>query len=586
MKNKDKKSNFSDVSRVFRMVKGFSGMLVLSSVIRTICKLSTIVLTVTLAYMVSVFIGGTGSSVSGWCISLGVMMLMVVFLSYLDTYVSHDVSFRIVKQLQDKMYDHMDKISPGGMEKLNSADSAMIILSDINVFEWFVAHCLVEWIGTFSTLIICLLLISKLSIVAAIIVFVLLSIMFAIPFLSTKQARQKGFLMKKLFGELNGIVADGVAGHKDIVGFHWTKSFFNKLSKVSNTYSDAQWKFASKSECERTWEAIVSCLAIVMGILIVSLNLESDKMFLLIPVFSLCTATVGCIQSTLSESTNFGFVFGAAARMCSVLDIEAPVEDTGTKKMPDVCTKAGKWKLSLGNVTFHYPECESKLLNGVTFQVVDSELVAIVAASGGGKTTIAKLLQRFWDVDSGSVSINRVDIREMTLETLRDVVTVVPQDTYLFHGTLKDNLKLVRPDASDQEIETAIQMAQATFIHNLPNGLNTNVGTNGVMLSGGERQRVALTQAFLKNAPILVLDESTSALDTDNEQRVNSAMKKYRNGKITLMIAHRVSTMKAADTVVFMKNGMVFRTGTYDELMQECDDFRELVRGEYLEEEK
>lgn len=585
MKKSCKTSNFSDVNRVFRMVKGFSKMIALSSLIRTICKLSSVVLAVALAQLVASFIAGKSVSIGWWMLALGIMLITVVAVSYLDIYVSHDVSFKIVKQLQDKMYAHMDKIAPGGLKKINSADSATIILSDINVFEWFVAHCLVEWIGTFTVLLTCLAFIGRFSVFAAVVVFVFLSIMFVIPFLSTKQAREKGFLMKRLFGELNGIVSDGVSGYKDIVGFHWTTAFFNRLRQVSETYSKAQEQFALKNENERTLEAIVSCFAIVTGVLISALELSSDNFSMLIPIFALCTATVVCVQGTLSESTNFGFVFGAAARMCSIFDIQAPVEDTGTKKLTDICEASDKWKLSLEKVSFRYPESEEALLDEITFQVDESEIVAIVAASGGGKSTIAKLLQRFWDVDSGSICVNGVDIRDMKLESLRDVVTVVPQDIYLFHGTLKDNLKLVRPTATDREIEAAAQMAQASFIHNMPEGLNTNVGTNGVMLSGGERQRIALTQAFLKNSPILVLDEATSALDAENEQRINSVIREYRRGKITLVIAHRISSMKAADRVVFIKNGAVCETGTYNKLMQACDDFRELVRGEYLEKE-
>ena len=585
MKKSCKTSNFSDANRVFRMVKGFSKMIALSSLIRTICKLSSVVLAVALAQLVASFIAGKSVSIGWWMLALGIMLITVVAVSYLDTYVSHDVSFKIVKQLQDKMYAHMDKIAPGGLKKINSADSATIILSDINVFEWFVAHCLVEWIGTFTVLLTCLAFIGRFSVFAAVVVFVFLSIMFVIPFLSTKQAREKGFLMKRLFGELNGIVSDGVSGYKDIVGFHWTTAFFNRLRQVSETYSKAQEQFALKNENERTLEAIVSCFAIVTGVLISALELSSDNFSMLIPIFALCTATVVCVQGTLSESTNFGFVFGAAARMCSIFDIQAPVEDTGTKKLIDICEASDKWKLSLEKVSFRYPESEEALLDEITFQVDESEIVAIVAASGGGKSTIAKLLQRFWDVDSGSICVNGVDIRDMKLESLRDIVTVVPQDIYLFHGTLKDNLKLVRSTATDREIEAAAQMAQASFIHNMPEGLNTNVGTNGVMLSGGERQRIALTQAFLKNSPILVLDEATSALDAENEQRINSVIREYRRGKITLVIAHRISSMKAADRVVFIKNGAVCETGTYNKLMQACDDFRELVRGEYLEKE-
>ncbi|MCD8397024.1 MAG: ABC transporter ATP-binding protein/permease [Lachnospiraceae bacterium] len=585
MKAERKPSNYDDVIRIFRMVRGFSKMLAASSIIRIVNKLSSVTVAVALAVMVvDILSEGTGNLIR-WIVAFLIMLLMVVVLSYMDTYISHDVSFKIVKQLQNKMYDHMDRIAPGGLAGINSVDSAAIILNDINVFEWFVAHCLVEWIGTFTTLLLCLLMLCKISLMTAAVVLIFLIAMFVIPFLSTKQAKQKGLMMKRLFGELNGIVADGVSGHKDIIAFHWTDSFFSKLAETSETYSHVQGQFAMRGEWERTLEAAVGCLGILFGVMTAYFGLPSDHLLYLLPIFALCTATVGCIQDTLSESTNFGFVFGAAARMVKVFDIKAPVEDTGHKEVKDIENGQGTWELSVEHIAFQYPgQSNTSLLQDISFRVRSPEVVAIVAASGGGKSTVAKLLQRFWDVDKGSIRINGTDIREMKLSALRDIVTVVPQDAYLFHGSLKDNLVLVKPSASDTEINEALQLAQASFVNLMDGGLDTAVGENGAMLSGGECQRIALAQAFLINAPILVLDEATSALDTENEQKINEAIRTYRNGKITIVIAHRLSSIKAADNVIFIKDGMVFQSGTYNKLINECNEFRNLVRGEYHEE--
>lgn len=583
-----RKSKYGDVFRIFRMVHGFGRMLAFSTLIRTLSKISVVALPVTTAYLVSHVINGQQLVLFHWVLLLSGLLLLAVALAYLDTYISHDVSFRIVKALQDKMYDHMDRIAPGGLESRNSAESATIILSDINVFEWFVAHCLVEWLGTLFCLIVCLLLLNSVSILAAVAVTSFLLLMLFIPLFSTAQARQKGLQMKQLFGEMNGIVADGILGHKELIGFHATHRFFDRLEESSNAYDQAQHQYNKRSEWEKTWEAIAAGAAILTGLFFSYRQMEKSQISLLIPVFSSIVAAVGCIQSTLSESTNFGFVFGAAARIAAVFNIQSPVHGQGKKTWKNVRLTDGEWQMGFQNVGFSYPgEDTSPILKNVSFSVAASEVVAIVGASGDGKSSLAKLAVRFWDVDCGSIQINHTDIREIALEELRDMITLVPQETYLFDGTIRENLLLIKPNATEAEIEQSLNDAQAmSFVHGLDQGIQTRIGQNGTALSGGERQRLALAQALLKDAPVLILDEATSALDTENELYVHKAIRNHRRGKITIVIAHRVSSMQHADRIVFLKDGCVCAEGTYQYLMETCAAFKDLVRGEYLEDEK
>ena len=580
------KSRFSDVVYVFRMVNGFAGMLTLSSITRTACKLTDMAIPVTIAIVVELAMAGVGYTILVGLAVAGALILISVLLSYLDTYVSHDVSFRIVKLLQDRVYDHMDRIAPSGLAEKNAADSATVILSDINVFEWFVAHCLVEWIGTFAALVVCLVLLSGISAIAAVSVFVWLVLMMTIPFFSTEQAKQKGFIMKRLYGELNSVVADGVSGHKDIIAFHWTKAFYGRLHKVSDAYSQAQAKFASRGEWEKTWEAVAACLAVLTGLLLALEALPHSERTHLIPVFALCASAVGCVQGSLGESTNFGFVFGAAARIVSILEMKAHVCDTGTLTAENLQPEKEPWTISFQHVAFRYSD-GLPLLKDISFTVRAPEIVAIVAASGGGKTTAARLLQRYWDVEAGIICINGTDIRQLTLDALRETVMLLPQDTYLFHGSIRQNLRLAKPDATENEMEAALALAQAlSFTKRLENGLDYDLGENGGRLSGGERQRIALAQAFLKNPPILVLDEATSALDTRHERLVNEAIRKTRQGKITLVVAHRLSSMQSADRIVFIQDGSVMNSGSYLDLIQSCEAFQNLVKGECFEDNK
>ena len=585
MKKKNSKPQIRDVFHILGMVDGFGGMITVSAIIRVLEKLCGILLAVAIAVLVESLFTGSIHSLITWSIIIAGTIAARFVISYFDTYVSHDVSFKIVKALQNKMYAHMDNIAPGGLIGINSADSATIILSDISVFEWFVAHCLVEWIGALITLLACLLLLCRVSYIAAIVVFLLLVVMMSIPFCFTQQAGEKGLRMKKIFGELNGIVADGVLGHKDIIAFHWTDAFFRRLSRSSEEFSQVQSHYAERSEWERTWEAIIACVAVLAGTLIASAH-NGFSFPHVIVVFALCTAVVNCIQGTLSESTNFGFVFGAAERMMNVFNIQAPIQDTGTKAECDIVPQNAAWSLSLKNVSYHYQNAPD-ILKDITFRIQSPEITAIVAASGEGKSTLAKLLQRFWDVDSGRVYINDTDIREISLTALRNTVMVISQETFLFHDSIRNNLLLAAPNASDKAITNALHDAQAlSFIEKLPSGIDTVIGNDGLNLSGGERQRVALAQAFLKDPPILILDEATSALDTENEKNIVKAVKERRAHKITIVIVHRISSMQSADRIVFIKEGKVFSTGTYTELMKECSEFRDLVRGEYRDKDQ
>lgn len=263
---------------------------------------------------------------------------------------------------------------------------------------------------------------------------------------------------------------------------------------------------------------------------------------------------------------------------------EPKVHDTGKRRL--ACAE-GPMAVSFEDVRFAYPaakgEAENQpVLQGLRFAFQTGETVALVGASGSGKSTAARLLQRFWDVDGGSIRINGTDVRELTLESLRALVTVVPQDVYLFNVSVRENLRLARLEATDAEVRGAAQHAQAeAFIDRLPEGYDTLIGERGLRLSGGEKQRLSIAQAFLKNAPVLVLDEASANLDAENERLINQAVQHLKKGRATLVIAHRISTIRSADRIIAVKDGQVLAEGTYAQLMETCPYFRRLIGNEY-----
>ncbi len=269
-----------------------------------------------------------------------------------------------------------------------------------------------------------------------------------------------------------------------------------------------------------------------------------------------------------SMATLFGNVqeaAGAATRVFELLDSEATVrEPAQPRRLPSPVRGA----VAFEQVSFRYQADQTDVVRAVTLDVAPGEVVALVGRSGAGKTTLASLLPRFWDVSAGRIMLDGVDVRDLSFDSLRGAIGVVPQEPVLFSGTLRENIAYARPSASDVEVEAAARAAHAwEFIERLPDGLATRVGERGVKLSGGQRQRIALARVFLKNPAVVILDEATSSLDTESERFVEEALEELLDGRTTLIIAHRLSTVRRADRVIVMDQGQIAEEGTHDELL-------------------
>lgn len=262
-------------------------------------------------------------------------------------------------------------------------------------------------------------------------------------------------------------------------------------------------------------------------------------------------------------------------RVAAVLATEPAVADA-----PDaVDIGVSQGSVALENVTFRYGEDRAAVLKNVSIGISPGECVAIAGVSGAGKTTLCALIPRFYEPESGRITVDGRDIRDIALRSLRSNISMVQQDTFLFTGSVMENIRYADPTADDEEVIRAAKMADADgFIRELPEGYDTDVGPRGVRLSGGQRQRVAIARAFLRDAPILILDEATSALDGESERAVHGALERLRRGRTTLMIAHRLSTIKDADRIVVIKDGAVAEEGTYSSLMQKGGEFAKLYQ--------
>ncbi len=272
-------------------------------------------------------------------------------------------------------------------------------------------------------------------------------------------------------------------------------------------------------------------------------------------------AAVGAMASLFG---NFQEAIGAATRVFELLDTEATVR---APDAPIALPAPVRGAVAYERVSFRYAPDQRDVLHDVTLTIAPGEIVAMVGRSGAGKTTISSLLPRFWDVTTGRITLDGVDVRALSLDTLRGAIGIVPQDPVLFSGSIRENIAYARPDASDAEVEQAARAAHAwEFIEKLPERWDTRVGERGVKLSGGQRQRIAIARVFLKNPAVVILDEATSSLDTESEQLVEAALEQLLTDRTTLIIAHRLSTVRRADRVVVMNDGEIVEYGSHSEL--------------------
>ncbi|MGL4581476.1 MAG: ABC transporter ATP-binding protein, partial [Flavobacterium sp.] len=268
----------------------------------------------------------------------------------------------------------------------------------------------------------------------------------------------------------------------------------------------------------------------------------------------------------------------AAERVLQVLEENNPI----TSKENAIAKTSFEEAITVENISFKYED--DYVLKDFTLTVPKGKQVALVGQSGSGKSTIANLLTRFWDINEGTIKIDNQDIKDVELTDLRNLIGLVTQDSILFNDTIKNNLKLGKEDATDEQIIDALKIANAyEFVKDLPNGIETNIGDAGNKLSGGQKQRLSIARAVLKNPPIMILDEATSALDTESEKLVQVALENMMKNRTSIVIAHRLSTIQKADLIVVMQKGKIVEQGTHEELIQQNGTYSKLVSLQTLE---
>lgn len=384
---------------------------------------------------------------------------------------------------------------------------------------------------------------------------------------SDKVQKEQGFFLS--------ILEETLGGLKIIKGFNAEGIFTNRFKESTNRF----FKF-SNSLLNR--QNLASPTSEFLGIVVISILLWYGGQMVLVEKSlqpELFIVYMGLAYQILTPAkaiskASYGVKKGnaAAERVLEILETESSIKDT-----PNAIVKEGfSEEITINNISFKYEE--DWILKDFSLEVPKGHTVALVGQSGSGKSTIANLVTRFYDVNKGSISIDGIDIREMTQHSLRSLLGLVTQDSILFNDTVKGNLLVAKEGASDEELVAALKVANAwEFVNQLPKGMDTNIGDSGNKLSGGQKQRLSIARAVLKNPPIMILDEATSALDTESERLVQEALENMMKNRTSIVIAHRLSTIQNADTIVVLSNGKIVEQGKHKELLDKKGVYYNLV---------
>lgn len=491
---------------------------------------------------------------------------------YLERYVSHRVTFWLLARLRVWFYRSVEPLAPARLSDHRSGDLLSRVVGDIETLQHFYVRVIAPpVVALLVGLFVWLLLRSyDLRLANLLVVFLLLAGV-GVPLLVHRLSSESGREMAKLRSELNVHLVDGIQGMADLVSFGQDGRQRERVRLLSRDWTRIQDWMARVNGLHAALGTLLANLGMwTVVVLAVPLVAEGTLEGVYLPVLAL--AALASFEAVLPLPLAFqymGHSLEAGRRLFEIATDHSPV----ATQQPVL----GTWHRELGpvpdllveNLRFSYGPDEPTALDGVSFELPRGGRTAIVGPSGAGKSTLVNLILRFWEYQEGRILLGGRELREYGEEELRGVIGVVSQRTHLFSGTVRENLLIARPDASDEDLLRAAELARLhSFVRTLPRGYDTWIGEQGARLSAGERQRVAIARALLKEAPLLILDEATANLDSLTEREVMEAIHSLMEGRTTLIITHRLVGLEMADEVLVLKAGRVVERGTHGELLR------------------
>jgi len=580
----------SSIKRYLKFVKPYKLYIGLTIVIGIIKFAIPLVLPLLLKYVVDNIIGSSSSSVSTKTSHLVYAMSLAFFIfvilrppiEYIRQYFAQWIGSKILFDLRGHLFNHLQKLSLRYYANAKTGEIISRVINDVESTKDFVITGLMNVWLDLTTLVIAVIIMMTMDVKLTLVSLIIL------PFYT--------IAVKYFFGRLRFLtrqrsqalaVVQGFLTER-IQGMQVTRSFALEEYE-GKLFNKRNGDFLDKALTHTRWNAktytVINTLTDIGPLLIIGFSgyqVIHHQLTLgeMVAFIGYIDRLYDPLRRLAASSTSLTQSFASMDRVFELLDEKYDIVNKENPfELSDVCGT-----IDFQNVSFRYNEKDDEVLQNISFKIKPGEKIALVGASGGGKSSLVSLIPRFYDVTSGAIFIDGEDIREYELKSLREKIGIVLQDNFLFSDTVKSNIHYGNPNASDEEVMAAAKAANAhDFIMELPNGYDTLVGERGVKLSGGQKQRVAIARVFLRNPSILIFDEATSALDLENEKYIQDAIHELAKNRTTIFIAHRLSTITHVDKIIYIDQGQIIEMGSHEELMAQKGAYYNLFEIQNLE---
>jgi ATP-binding cassette subfamily B protein/subfamily B ATP-binding cassette protein MsbA len=512
----------------------------------------------------------TGGSAQNIILQLTLAVLAIYIvrggLQFLRSYMAHVAGWGVVADMRKYLYNHLQRLSLRFYEDKQTGQLMSRVINDTDLFEQMIAHAVPDVFVNVITLIGVSVVLFGLNWRLTLLSMIPIPLVVLTLQIFTKYVRPAFRARQKELGELNAMLNDNLHGIREIKAFNQEEDQFQRIGSGVDRYLQVNLRALRLMATVQPFIDFSSSL----GTLIVIYFGGQLAFQQVLPVSDLVAFFLYLemfYQPVRNLSNAWEAIQNASAGADRVADLLAEQQEPLERKGAIELKQRAAGALKFDQVSFRYKQGDS-VLEDISLDIPARHVVALVGPTGVGKTTLASLIPRFHDVIDGSIALDGIDIRDLTLESLRSQISMVLQDVFLFHGTVRENILFGRPAASDDEMLAAAKVANAhEFIMLLPDGYDTLIGERGIKLSGGQKQRLSIARAVLKDAPILILDEATSSVDTETELLIQQALERLMVGKTTLIIAHRLSTVRNADLIVVLEGKQIKELGTHAELI-------------------